>query len=131
MNRRLLGQALLMPSAVFLSDCIRCVCLHFLHCAKCDDALNPGCFRADVFQSVELPETIEEFLVDGVAQCIAFNRRGTLLAGKLARVGHCAIRDCCTLHYHLGSVAAGRVDGGVVIWDTETRGVAQRYKPHR
>lgn len=37
---------------------------------------------ADVFQSVELPETIEEFLDDGVAQCIAFNRRGTLLAGK-------------------------------------------------
>ena len=27
--------------------------------------------------------------------------------------------------------AAGCVDGGVVIWDTETRGVAQRYKPHR
>lgn len=59
----------------------------------------------DVFQSVELPETIEEFLDDGVAQCIAFNRRGTLLA-------------------------AGCADGQVVIWDTETRGVAQRYKPH-
>lgn len=27
--------------------------------------------------------------------------------------------------------AAGCVDGQVVIWDTETRGVAQRYKPHR
>ena len=36
---------------------------------------------ADPFQSVELPETIEEFLDDGVARCIAFNRRGTLLAG--------------------------------------------------
>lgn len=38
---------------------------------------------ADPFQSVELPETIEEFLDDGVAQCVAFNRRGTLLAGMV------------------------------------------------
>ncbi|DBA90420.1 TPA: hypothetical protein ACH3X1_003693 [Trebouxia sp. C0004] len=59
----------------------------------------------DPFQSVELPETIEEFLDDGVAQCIAFNRRGTLLA-------------------------AGCADGQVVIWDIETRGVAQRCAPH-
>ncbi|DBA66106.1 hypothetical protein WJX79_007507 [Trebouxia sp. C0005] len=59
----------------------------------------------DPFQSVELPETIEEFLDDGIAQCIAFNRRGTLLA-------------------------AGCADGQVVIWDIETRGVAQRCAPH-
>ena len=64
------------------------------------DALNPACSRADVFQSVELPETIEEFLDDGVAQCIAFNRRGTLLAGKLAKVGLCAICKWRTLHHH-------------------------------
>ena len=93
--------------------------------------LNPACSGADVFQSVELPETIEEFLDDGVAQCIAFNRRGTLLAGKLVKVGLCAICKGFTLHHHLCSTAAGCVDGGVVIWDTETRGVAQRYKPHR
>ncbi len=38
---------------------------------------------ADPFQSVELPETIEEFLEDGIAHCVAFNRRGTLLAGMV------------------------------------------------
>ena len=69
--------------------------------AKCDAALKPACSRADVFQSVELPETIEEFLDDGVAQCIAFNRRGTLLAGKFAKVGLCAICKWCTLCHHL------------------------------
>lgn len=38
---------------------------------------------ADPFHSIELPEVIEEFLDDGVSRCIAFNRRGTLLAGEL------------------------------------------------
>jgi hypothetical protein len=38
----------------------------------------------DPFQSVELPEIIEEYLEHGVARCVAFNRWGTLLAGKLA-----------------------------------------------
>lgn len=35
----------------------------------------------DPFQSVELPEAIEEYLEHGVATCSTFNRRGTLLAG--------------------------------------------------
>lgn len=35
----------------------------------------------DPFQSVELPEVIEEYLEQGTATCVAFNRRGTLLAG--------------------------------------------------
>jgi hypothetical protein len=30
----------------------------------------------------DFPETIEEFLQHGNMKCIAFNRRGTLLAGK-------------------------------------------------
>ncbi|KAL5735240.1 hypothetical protein ACOSP7_033101 [Xanthoceras sorbifolium] len=29
------------------------------------------------------PEVIEEYLEHGVMKCIAFNRRGTLLAGKI------------------------------------------------
>lgn len=30
----------------------------------------------------DFPEVIEEYLEYGVMKCIAFNRRGTLLAGK-------------------------------------------------
>lgn len=63
---------------------------------KYDDALNPACYCADVFQSVELPETIEEFLDDGVAQCIAFNRRGTLLAGDTSWPLQCMQLSCYT-----------------------------------
>ena len=31
----------------------------------------------------DFPEVIEEYLEHGVMKCIAFNRRGTLLAGSL------------------------------------------------
>ncbi|KAG8095925.1 hypothetical protein GUJ93_ZPchr0013g36871 [Zizania palustris] len=48
----------------------------------------------------DFPETIEEFLQYGNMKCIAFNRRGTLLA-------------------------AGCANGTCVIWDFETRGVAR------
>lgn len=40
------------------------------------------CPGADPFQSVALPETVEDVLEDFVARCIAFNRWGTLLAGE-------------------------------------------------
>ncbi len=39
---------------------------------------------ADPFQAMQLPETIEDFLEHGRAKCLAFNRRGTLLAGPQA-----------------------------------------------
>lgn len=48
----------------------------------------------------DFPETIEEFLQYGSMKCIAFNRRGTLLA-------------------------AGCANGTCVIWDFETRGIAR------
>ncbi|GAA0160007.1 hypothetical protein LIER_16661 [Lithospermum erythrorhizon] len=48
----------------------------------------------------DFPEVIEEYLEHGVMKCIAFNRRGTL-------------------------VAAGCSDGSCVIWDFDTRGVAK------
>ncbi|XP_038893423.1 protein RBL [Benincasa hispida] len=51
----------------------------------------------------DFPEVIEEFLEHGVMKCIAFNRRGTLLA-------------------------AGCSDGNCVIWDFETRGIAKELK---
>ncbi|KAH7652445.1 COMPASS component SWD1 protein [Dioscorea alata] len=51
----------------------------------------------------DFPEVIEEFLQHGNMKCIAFNRRGTLLA-------------------------AGCVDGSCVIWDFETRGVAKELR---
>ncbi|CAI0421906.1 unnamed protein product [Linum tenue] len=51
----------------------------------------------------DFPEVIEEYLEHGVMKCIAFNRRGTLLA-------------------------AGCVDGSCVIWDFETRGIAKELR---
>lgn len=51
----------------------------------------------------DFPEVIEEYLEYGVMKCIAFNRRGTLLA-------------------------AGCSDGSCVIWDFMTRGVATVLK---
>ncbi|EXB97685.1 Retinoblastoma-binding protein 5 [Morus notabilis] len=51
----------------------------------------------------DFPEVIEEYLEHGVMKCIAFNRRGTLLA-------------------------AGCSDGSCVIWDFETRGIAKELK---
>ncbi|KAL1531521.1 protein RBL-like [Salvia divinorum] len=51
----------------------------------------------------DFPEVIEEYLERGVMKCIAFNRRGNLLA-------------------------AGCSDGSCVIWDFETRGIAKELK---
>ncbi|KAL7157856.1 hypothetical protein ABFS83_02G104200 [Erythranthe nasuta] len=48
----------------------------------------------------DFPEVIEEYLEHGIVKCVAFNRRGTLLA-------------------------AGCSDGSCVIWDFETRGIAK------
>jgi len=39
------------------------------------------CILADPYQG-EFPETIEEYLHYGTMKCIAFNRKGTLLAGN-------------------------------------------------
>ncbi|KAK3275271.1 hypothetical protein CYMTET_16586 [Cymbomonas tetramitiformis] len=54
----------------------------------------------DPFQHTNVPEVIEEYLDHGVATCIAFNRRATLLA-------------------------AGCTSGSIVIWDFDTRGIAR------
>ncbi|KAI4384327.1 hypothetical protein MLD38_002498 [Melastoma candidum] len=51
----------------------------------------------------DFPEVIEEYLEHGIMKCISFNRRGTLLA-------------------------AGCTDGGCVIWDFETRGIAKELR---
>lgn len=51
----------------------------------------------------DFPEVIEEYLEHGIMKCIAFNRRGTLLA-------------------------AGCSDGSCVIWDFETRGIAKELR---
>jgi hypothetical protein len=52
------------------------------------------CPGADPFQSVALPETVEDVLEDFVARCIAFNRWGTLLAGAGSPL---AMRLPCTV----------------------------------
>ncbi|XP_014510654.1 protein RBL isoform X4 [Vigna radiata var. radiata] len=51
----------------------------------------------------DFPEVIEEYLEHGCMKCIAFNRRGTLLA-------------------------VGCNDGSCVIWDFETRGIAKELR---
>ncbi|XP_031383386.1 protein RBL [Punica granatum] len=51
----------------------------------------------------DFPEVIEEYLEHGIMKCIAFNRRGTLLA-------------------------AGCADGTCIIWDFETRGIAKELQ---
>ncbi|KAI3944962.1 hypothetical protein MKW92_051059 [Papaver armeniacum] len=56
-----------------------------------------------LFLPLSVPISIEEFLEHGVMKCIAFNRRGTLLA-------------------------AGCSDGSCIIWDFETRGIAKELK---
>eukprot|EP00249_Psilotum_nudum_P023337 c28833_g1_i6 orf=3-1592(-) len=56
----------------------------------------------DPFQS-DFPEVIEEYLEHGFTKCIAFNRRGTLLA-------------------------AGGTGGTCVIWDFDTRGIATELR---
>eukprot|EP00241_Pyramimonas_parkeae_P023816 CAMPEP_0114322704 /NCGR_PEP_ID=MMETSP0059-20121206/27414_1 /TAXON_ID=36894 /ORGANISM="Pyramimonas parkeae, Strain CCMP726" /LENGTH=44 /DNA_ID= /DNA_START= /DNA_END= /DNA_ORIENTATION= len=38
----------------------------------------------DPFQNTDMPEIIEEYLDHGAAKCLAFNRRGTLLAAGCA-----------------------------------------------
>ncbi|BDA44046.1 Retinoblastoma-binding protein 5 [Coccomyxa sp. Obi] len=59
----------------------------------------------DPFQSVQLPEAVEEVLGRGTARCVAFNAWGTLLA-------------------------AGTETGEVVVWDFETRVVARTFQAH-
>ncbi|XP_059649321.1 protein RBL [Cornus florida] len=51
----------------------------------------------------DFPEVIEEYLEHGIMKCIAFNRRGTLLA-------------------------AGCSDGSCIIWDFETRGISKELR---
>ncbi|WJX63525.1 hypothetical protein P8452_48397 [Trifolium repens] len=62
-------------------------------------------FNASIIDPLQgdFPEVIEEYLEYGCMKCIAFNRRGTLLA-------------------------AGCNDGSCVIWDFETRGIAKELR---
>ncbi|CAN6333709.1 unnamed protein product [Urochloa humidicola] len=60
------------------------------------------CIFADTYEG-EFPDKIEEYLKHGTMKCIAFNRKGTLLA-------------------------AGCSDGSCVIWDFETRGLAREFR---
>ena len=48
----------------------------------------------------DFPEVIEEYLEHGVMKCIAFNRRGTLLAGTSITVSYSLrITDCIVLPF--------------------------------
>jgi COMPASS component SWD1 len=96
-------------------------------CAACAAAACSGshALLADPFCSGAVPDTIEEYLEHGVARCIAFNRRGTLLAGagRVSRLTPCT-RSRLTRAPAALLRAAGCATGEVVLWDFETRGVA-------
>lgn len=47
---------------------------------------------ADPVRDAEEPEVIEEYLDDGHAVCVAFNRRGTLLASEWLCKCHAAVQ---------------------------------------
>ncbi|KAL8128481.1 hypothetical protein V2J09_017636, partial [Rumex salicifolius] len=70
--------------------------------SRCCSALAMNAPIIDPLQG-DFPEVIEEYLEHGTMKCIAFNRRGTLLA-------------------------AGCSDGSCVIWDFVTRGIAKELR---
>lgn len=74
MNRLLLGEI----SNRLSSDCIDCTLNESLAAVPLQTMLQ---LHADPFQSVQLPEVVEEALTEGVARSISFNRHGTILAG--------------------------------------------------
>jgi hypothetical protein len=98
------------------------------------------CWSADPFQAVELPEIIEEYLEHGTTTSVAFNRRGTLLAGAClcgAWIAVPLMRSCACVAL-LGAlpllnhcpIAAGTAEGTIVVWDFDTKGVAKTYTGH-
>lgn len=56
--------------------------LHSLATQAAFIRLTLSCMAADPYSLQRLPEVIEEYLDHGQALCIAFNRRGTILAGE-------------------------------------------------
>lgn len=53
----------------------------------------------------DFPEVIEEYLEHGVMKCIAFNRRGTLLAGKCITISYSLrITYCIVLHFFIVTI---------------------------
>ena len=85
MNRRLLGafHRVLLLMLALLPGSIPYTADGSLLANSRQAAYSPaGMCCADPHQETKLPEKIEEFLDDGVAKCIAFNQRGTLLAGR-------------------------------------------------
>lgn len=64
---------------VYVSICVSVYvcCTFLLNVYVCEDPLQG-----------DFPEVIEEFLEYGVMKCIAFNRRGTLLAGIIILFRH-------------------------------------------
>lgn len=79
-----------------------CVATSVLASPSLDDSVAMNLSLLDPFQN-DFPEVIEEYLEQGNAKCICFNRRGTLLA-------------------------AGCQDGACVIWDFDTRGIAKELR---
>ena len=104
---------------------------------------------ADQFQSVQLPETVEEVLNRGTATCAEFNPWGTLLAGRPRNLYHTVTQMAAGMplvqplkkHSPQAAVArqsmkshAARAAGGalgeVIIWDFATKGIARASQPH-
>ncbi|KAG6390121.1 hypothetical protein SASPL_151603 [Salvia splendens] len=76
----------------------------------------------------DFPEVIEEYLERGVMKCIAFNRRGNLLAVELCGSYDLYAFDIGCSSLDVSFCHAGCSDGSCVIWDFETRGIAKELK---
>ncbi len=87
----------------------------------------PSLFLADPVQAVELPEIIEEHLESGYATCIAFNRRGTLLAGASPCRWRC-VQEFPRSEFECLAHAAGTAVGSIVLWDFDTKGVVKSFE---
>ena len=85
MNRRLVGERHHISSPCTSSSKpmpLRCPSSTSAKTASLSAASHLSVRCADQFQSVQLPETVEEVLNRGTATCAEFNPWGTLLAGR-------------------------------------------------
>jgi hypothetical protein len=86
MNRLLLGK---FSDGFLRTSCALCMWV-LPEFTPADEATHRG---ADPFQSVQLPDVVEEVLSEGITCSISFNRHGTILAGAAVLV---LSKACCT-----------------------------------
>lgn len=88
MNAPIIGEILLLSSKLPQASCS--------NLQSVADGVNFLCdFAAEDPLQGDFPEVIEEYLEHGIMKCIAFNRRGTLLAGNILSISLSLSLSCC------------------------------------